>query len=226
MVETTYTYLAIDFENATRININELHSIIKDSLGTILSISRSYDSNENIIDAYIIFSDVLSTPDKTILDGIIHAYVYHTLSDIIAIIKDIKIVGTNGGDFVSGSWQTRTLNTVQGNQIFARLIGDDRFTLDPGNYHIQARVPGCNVFNHQSRLYNITDSSITELGSCGFSNQGIVTYSEIMTTVKLDELKTFKIQHICANTVVNIGYGKATGFDSDEIYTSIVITQI
>ena len=50
--------------------------------------------------------------------------------------------------------------------------------------------------------------------------------SDINAYIDVNSSAVFEIQHICSDTVNNIGFGKATGFDTDEVYTSINIQKI
>src|SRR5690606_21247003 len=54
----------------------------------------------------------------------------------VAYLKDVKPSGTAGGTFTSGSWQTRDLNTIEGDSSFVSLASN-QFTLQPGTYHIE-----------------------------------------------------------------------------------------
>lgn len=221
-----YTYDEQDFKNASQINIEDLQKIITDS--AISSAEVSYITYETktvstfVVD--VVFDGTLSGGDITILNGIIEAYEYYSYADITATLKDLKSVGTNGGTFTKSAWRTRDLNTLSGDVNFVTL-SSNQFTLIAGSYTITAKAPACDVRNHQIRLYNITDASLTSMGSNAFSWGGVMTSSDIYTTITISATKTYEIQHICSDTSTNIGFGKATGFNTDELYTTVLITK-
>lgn len=220
-----YDYDQTNFLNATKVNIDDLQTIIQNSAissATIINIGYSEGPGPGEFSVEINFSAMLSAPDLVILDNIIENYVYYAYADIYANVKDIKAAGTNGGTFTSGTWQTRTLNTIEGDMKFASL-SSNRITLQPGSYIISARVPACDVRNHQCRLQNITDSITEDIGTASFAFNGIVTVSELSKKLVLEEAKTYEIQHRCSDTATDIGFGKATGFNADEMYTVVII---
>ena len=58
----------------------------------------------------------------------------------IAYLKDVKAANTAGGTFTSGAFQTRTLNTVEGDASIVSLAAN-QFTLQAGTYHIEGVAP-------------------------------------------------------------------------------------
>jgi hypothetical protein len=222
-MSVTITYTDDDFKNAAQINIEDLQNIINASAITsaaVLYINYT-TNNDNTFSAGIVFDGSVSPGDITLLDNIITAYTYNSYSETYATIKDVKPAGSNGGLFTANAWQTRILNTIEGDMKFASL-SNNVITLQPGNYSIFIKAPACDVRNHQSRLWNIVDSTAI-MGSNAYSYNGIMTSSDIFTVLSVSAEKTFRIEHICSDTSANIGFGKATGFASDEIYTIISI---
>jgi hypothetical protein len=220
------SYTNDDFKNATQVNIEELQQIVLDSAITSAPLlSINYTQNlDNTFLVELLFDDTLSSEDNDILDGIIADYVFHSYSDTHATIKDVKSVGTNGGTFTSDNWQIRTLNTIEGDMKFASL-SSNIITLQAGSYSIFIKAPACDVRNHQCRLFNIDDNT-SIMGSNAYSYNGVMTSSDIFTVLTIPTEKNFRVEHICSDTSENIGFGKATGFASDEIYTSVSIQQL
>ncbi len=219
---TSYTYDQDDFLNATDVNVDQLQNEIYSQLPGILYINFSKDVSTFTVET--IFDEELSTPDKTILDGIIENYTYISQYDTICILKDVKPVGTNGGTFTKNAWRTRHLNHMEGVVDFATL-DNNQFTLKEGKYSITSRAPAFDVRNHQTRLKNITDDTET-VGSCSYSWKGSVSLSEIYQVIEINSPKTFEIQHICSDTNTGIGFGLASGFDTEEIYTRVTIQKL
>lgn len=219
---TSYTYDQDDFTNASNINIDQIQREIKALLPGIQYINMSQDGSNFTLET--VFDEALSAPDKAILDGIIENYEFIERYDDICILKDVKSVGTNGGTFTKNAWRTRNLNTLEGIVDFVTLE-DDQFTLTEGKYSITARTPAFDVRNHQTRLKNITDDTEV-VGSCSYSWKGSSSLSEISTVIEITEPKTYEIQHICSDTNNSSGFGLASGFDTEEVYTRVTIQKL
>lgn len=150
----------------------------------------------------------------------------------IAMIKDVKANNTAGGTFTSGSYQTRTLNTLSGDTSFVSLASN-QFTLQPGRYKIDISAPGKQVGLHKCKLRNITDSTDTIIGqnakcesSAGSGNMDGITHSRAVDIIDITAAKTFEVQHRCAITLATIGFGEATNFGDNEVYTVVQIEKI
>lgn len=146
-----------------------------------------------------------------------------------AYIKDVKPSGTSGGTFTSGAWQTRDLNTLEGDTEFVSLSAN-QFTLEPGKYEIEILAPAYFVNNHKVKLRSITDSTDDIIGTSEFLNNVAGGHSTNQSfaegTIEINSNKTFEIQHRCASTFATSGMGLASSFGVDEIYTTVKITKI
>lgn len=149
-----------------------------------------------------------------------------------AYIKDVKASGIAGGTNTTGIWEQRVLNTLEGDTDFI-VLGTNEFTLQPGTYDIEISVPGNKVSRHQSRLYNITDSSTAILGTSAFSaiagstaGWESTTYSKIVGRLIVTEPKVFKIEHRTSAVYASYGFGVECGFGVDNIYTHGRITKL
>ena len=142
-------------------------------------------------------------------------------------LKDYKSSGTVGGGFTSGAWQTRDLNTVEG-AIHIVSLTSNQFTLGAGSYEIEFSAPGHRVDAHKAVLYNVTDSSFEIIGASAKSDTPDTTNSssEGMGAITITESKTFEIQHRCSGTNATNGFGPATAYGVDELYTTVKITKI
>lgn len=148
----------------------------------------------------------------------------------VAYLKDVKSSGTNGGTFTSGSYQTRTLNTVEGDSSFVSL-SSNQFTLQAGTYRITSSAPASFCDEHKSKLRNITDSSDTLIGtvervSTSAGGNSDTTRSIIEGTFSITSTKTFEIQHRCTVTRATSGFGVAAGFGDSEVYTTVKIEKV
>jgi len=153
---------------------------------------------------------------------------------LVGYLKDVKSSGTAGGTFTSGSYQTRDLNTSEGDFSKFGSLASNQFTLDSGVYDIEWTAPAaCNggnaVSGHKSRLYNITDAAVVSIGSSeivdGISGVAVTNRSKGICSLTLTSPKTFEVQHRCTSTLATSGFGLATSFGDDEIYTQVKITK-
>ena len=146
-------------------------------------------------------------------------------------LKDVKSVGTAGGTFTSGVYQTRVLNTQEGDTSFCSLSAN-QFTLQPGTYEIEASAPAhfCNL--NKIKLYNITTSSDSIIGSSSdlstvVGMSAIVSRSVLSGRITLTTASIFELQHHCTVTAATNGLGVAVNFGTEvEVYSIVKITKI
>ena len=86
-------------------------------------------------------------------------------SSKVAILSDVKTAGTDGGDFNTGAWRNRELNTELDPESFVTL-NNNYFELGEGSYRISWSAPAHAVDMHQTRL--------TYANNTGFSNSSKV----------------------------------------------------
>ena len=145
-----------------------------------------------------------------------------------AIIADQKANNATSGNFVSGDWRTRDLNTELTDADGIVSISSNQFTLQAGSYLIKWSCPAYGRSYHQSRLRNVTDGS--SLGGSGTSvyadyNTNVQNTSIGSVRVTITAAKVFEIQHRCSeSTAANEGFGVDTSFNVDyEIFTIVEI---
>lgn len=146
----------------------------------------------------------------------------------VATIKDVKAANTDGGTFTSGSFVTRTLNTLS-DPFGIVSLASNQFTLQPGTYSIKVYAPAFRVDSHLSKLRNITDSSDTLLGQSSFADSGAdgsSSISQISGTFSITSAKTFEIQHRCQTTGTTTGFGQPANFGVSETYTTVEIQKL
>ena len=137
----------------------------------------------------------------------------------VAKIYDEKTSGTNGGTFAAGSWQIRDLNTITQSSSFITLSSNE-FTLSSGSYIMEFEVPAWEVNSHQSRLYNVSDSTIETYGTNAYGGSP----SKIYHYITINTTKTYRIEHRCGLSNATNGFGIA-GSWGPEIYTNGIITK-
>lgn len=147
----------------------------------------------------------------------------------VAYLKDVKAATTNGGTCTSGSWQTRTLNTLEGDSSFA-TISANVFTLLPGKYLIEASAPAGQVDAHKAKLVQDPGGTPSDasIGTSEYSQNPylIHTTSKIRHYADLGSSTDFSIQHRCTTTVATVGFGADSNFGVNEVYTIVKITKL
>jgi len=143
-----------------------------------------------------------------------------------AYIKDVKSSGTNGGTFTSGAWQTRDLNTLEGDTEFVSL-SSNQFTLQSGKYNIEAYAPAMQVNGHVIKIRDITSSVDIIIGTSGYAaTSGASNLSKAISDLEVISNTTFEVQHRCNTTKATNGLGNPLNFGVDEVYTTIKITKL
>ena len=157
------------------------------------------------------------------------------------ILKDKRDSGQAGGTFTSGSYQTRVFDSaLEGDCSFltagsltadTNMLSDFRFsdfTLAKGTYKIEAYVPSRGVGNSvKAKLYNTTDSTDAIIGkSLHVGSADDYMDSVIMGQITIAGSKDFEVQHRCFTTRAGDGFGTATSFGDEEVYTTLKITKI
>lgn len=149
-------------------------------------------------------------------------------------LKDVKASGTVGGTATSGAYQTRTLNTQEGDTSFCTL-SSNQFTLSAGTYEIYASAPaGCDtgiLLAHKAKIRNITDSSDTivcssEVADANTSGVVIQSRSIGLGTITLTASKTFELQHRVNTTFASTGFGRPSTFGENEVYSIVKISKL
>jgi hypothetical protein len=143
------------------------------------------------------------------------------------ILQDNQASGTQGGTFTSGAWRTRDLQTTQVNSISGASVASNQITLGAGTYLVSASAPAWRTTSHQTRFYNITDSSETILGSVeqAVVTNGDQTRSMLEGVFTIAATKVFELQHQCATTAATNGFGAAGGI-TNEVYSIITIQKV
>lgn len=143
----------------------------------------------------------------------------------IAVIRDVKASGNDGGDFTAGSWIARDLNDLRGDSSFIKIDGDSIFTLDSGIYEITATAPARRVDEHQIRLYNKTTSTIAAVGTA-MQAASASPPSTLITVVNVTlAQEEFVIQHRCETTRNTDGFGSGVSWGSN-VFTQVRIQKL
>jgi len=170
---------------------------------------------------YPLVFDGAAVRGETIVAGAANAV--KSAPDII--LQDQKTSGTAGGNFVSGAWRQRTLNTSVRNVIAGASLASNQLTLPAGTYYAEWRAPGYSVRQHQTRLYNATDSTVLAYGTseANFPAAPANTWSSGGFVFTIASSKAIEIDHQCSSTENTDGFGVACGFGNTEIFTELRI---
>lgn len=143
-------------------------------------------------------------------------------------VRDEKPNGTHGGDFVAGTWRTRTLNTVKTNEISGASLSSNQITLPAGTYFIIAKAPGYKCGNNRLRLYNLTNAVEVLVGRVTVSSVlgGVQSDAEVCGRFTITAQKTFEVQHYGAVTEATVGFGVAQFFGMVEVYAEVMIWKV
>lgn len=139
-----------------------------------------------------------------------------------AKVSDVKATTTAGGDFTSGSWQTRVLNTEDSDPDSILSLSSNQITLAAGTYECRIQCPAFKVDEHQAKLRNITTSTNILLGTNGKSDN-LASYgmdsSVITGRFTIAASQVLEVQHRCATTNPTTGFGDDQSLGQSEIYT-------
>lgn len=143
-------------------------------------------------------------------------------------VRDEKSAGTHGGDFTTGAWRTRTLNTEKTNEISGASLSSNQITLPAGTYYIEGHAPAAYCNGHQAKLRNVSDNSDTIIGSSEYINAAATntTRSIISGRFTIAAEKVFEIQHACASSASTYGFGNAANLGVTEVYTDVKIWKV
>lgn len=136
-----------------------------------------------------------------------------------AVLEDQKSSGTDGGTFTSGAWRTRDLNTEVLDASGVISISANQFTPTVDGW-VEWSCPAYGVADHQSRLFNVTDSAVVSYGmgnTTKLSDAGGASSGGGPVTAN----KTYRIEHRAGSTVSTNGFGKAYSFGT-EVYTRVL----
>ena len=131
-----------------------------------------------------------------------------------AVVADANNTGNqNAGDFSSGAWRTRILDTEIADSDGIVSLSSNRFTLQAGNYFIVAWASALQVNGHQARLRDITNGATRAHGSSEYTGNGdyVTTKSWIYTRVTPSSATAYELQHRCQTSSSNVGFGNGSG---------------
>lgn len=146
---------------------------------------------------------------------------------VMALLQEIQNNGVGGGDFLTGAWRTRPINTISSdlNSLISGPIVSGRFTLKPGYYFFDAEANGNRVDNHQIALFNVLTGAHVLYGKSTYApaTEAAQNKSRLLGAYQISQNTDFELQHICSVSQAGNGFGVNAGLGNINIYSSIAI---
>ena len=141
-----------------------------------------------------------------------------------AIITHEKSNNTHGSSLSTGNFLDRELNTEVADPDGIVSVSGNHFTLQAGSYLIESMSIIHRGNQSQSRLYNVSDSSVVQYGMSVHSSDGNSgnVISPVVARVTIGSAKTFSIQSRVSNSDGE-NSGLANNFGNTQIYAIIKI---
>ncbi|MBR87127.1 MAG: hypothetical protein CMM29_10100 [Rhodospirillaceae bacterium] len=145
-----------------------------------------------------------------------------------ALLEDEKTDTTNGGASTATTWHHRDLNSEVFDPDGIVSLSSNKFTIGPGTFYITWRCPGYRVAGQNSRLYNVSDSSVVKYGTAGLSytvNTYAITHTFGSARVTISSgTKEYRIDHYTHAAYANgLGENSLGGATSNNIFTQVEI---
>ena len=142
-----------------------------------------------------------------------------------AVVTDEKSNGTDGGDFNSGAWRQRDLNTEKLDPDGIVSVSSNEFSLGTGTYYIEAFAPAYGVGRHMVKIYSVSSPSQDWYGESAFAHAShyATTHSFVRARITCSGTRNLAIAHQCETSRSSTGMGIASNFGNVETYTVVKI---
>lgn len=144
-----------------------------------------------------------------------------------AVVADANNQGNqNGGDFNSGAWRQRDLNTEKLDPDGIVSVSSNEFTLGAGTYYVEAFAPAYGVGRHMVKIYSVSSPSEDWYGESAFAHAShyATTHSFVRARITCSGTRNLAIAHQCETTRGSgVGMGIASNFGNVETYTVVKI---
>lgn len=146
----------------------------------------------------------------------------------IAVLRDEKSTGTDGGGATATTWNQRNLNTEVYDPTGIVSISSNQFTPIAGTYKLSAKAPAMACNRNRLRLFNVTaGTSVDEGMSCNSAAaSGVSSIANITTVFTANGTDIYRIDHYTSSTQATTGLGIANGDGSNEVYLEILLEKI
>ena len=145
-----------------------------------------------------------------------------------ALLEDEKTDTTNGGASTATTWHHRDLNSEVFDPDNIVSLASNKFTIGPGTFYITWRCPGYRTAGLNSRLYNVSDSSVVKYGTAGLSytvSTYAITHTFGSARVTISSgTKEYRIDMYAHSAYANgLGENSLGGATSNNIFTQVEI---
>jgi hypothetical protein len=150
----------------------------------------------------------------------------------ILLVRDEKTAGTGAGSATTGSFITRTLNTVAINEISGASLATNQITLPAGSYEFEAigTVLTSSGQASMAELYNVTDSAVVVTGlsvNAGATNVSDAVAVNVLVPVRgkftITASKVFELRQRFATAA---SMGSAVNFGTNEVYSQVYLRKV
>lgn len=214
----------------TNLSAQQQDDILDDLAGLTQAANKVpyFDSATTAATLDFLDEDDLSSDSATAVPSqqSVKAYVDNLSGDFLHV-QDQKTAGIDGGSSVSGSFETRDLNTAVFNGITGASLASNQITLPAGTYYIDASAPAFEAGAHRVRWRNVTDGSDVLYGTSEENGSDRIgqTRSFVAGRFTIAGSKAFELQHRVGASQSITGHGQANGW-ATEIYTDVKIWKV
>ncbi len=150
--------------------------------------------------------------------------------NLIAILRDDKTSGTNGGTSSNTTWNARDLNTELYDPGSIVSISSNQFTPISGDYEIWVFTPFLGGTGAAStgkcRLYNVTGAAVVEEGMSVFAVINGLATAILNCKFTANGSSAYRIDTYTSVGKTTNGLGTQTGDGSTEVYTMVQLRKI
>ncbi len=147
-------------------------------------------------------------------------------SGSLLIVQDQRPSGTAGGTASTGSYKTRTLNTVVANEIGGAFLSANQITLPAGTYLINGEFPAHSIGFHKARIYNVTDATVAMYGTSMRAINSTMSASSLAGTITLSSTKILRVEHRVQLSTDANDFGYPSSFGDVEVYGNLTIRRL
>ena len=146
-------------------------------------------------------------------------------------IKDVRATSTGSGGATSGSWETRVLNTSEGDASKFSSVSTNVIALEAGTYHINGNAAFFATLGSVIRFRNTSDGTTDITGVLTRSGSGATesNTSTLEGTISITTTKNFELQSRVQTSKAANGFGTPqsdAGSTENETYASIKIIKV
>ena len=142
-------------------------------------------------------------------------------------LSNTQSSGSNGGAGTTGSWQTIPLNTTDVDSASISTLLSNQVSLPAGTYIVSGSEPFLDVNAGQTRVYDVTDSTILAVGSTSNSpaSSSTTSISVVNGEFTIAATKTIAYQYQIMTHTSTADLGTANGF-GNEVYGVITFIKV